>query len=435
MNPQTLTEQTGAESAVKNRLLSTTGGGLTPSDTSTRDLIGSYDPQTIMSAYSKAKDLTTAGADATTKRLNSEYGTAVEDTNIADTKSLTGTLEGQRGFAQMPVALNYMQMSHDKRIKDLTKQKDELLMSNESDKASKLSELMINEQTAMSDARTKFLNNYFNAGQDQRSAATTERNLAESVSTENINKAKEARDLAEFPIKQKQALANLNLTNAQASKALADAKTSIKSGNLSSYSNAVIANPALYETLTPTIKGQVAAELQASGYDTTALTMPKLTSEAKGQLEAIDTVEREAKSAQTLLENGLKTGLLDTTLHKAKQLGGGSKDYTIYASSIANLGAILLKARSGLAVTPQEYERIKPFIPLVTDDEKTAQSKITRFFEELSSAKASFIKRQTETPQQTTGLSSIPKRNLVDSTGMSTKTAGSTSSGIKWTIE
>lgn len=171
MEPKTLSSMSPSEQQLKNRLLASEGKQPVEPESSPLDSMNTYNPQTIMDRYSSARKLTTDSADATNKRLESEYSTAVDDTNIADTKELTGTLEGQSGFAQMPVALNYMQISHDKRIRDLTKQKNELMLSNESDKAKRLSDLILNEETAISTARTNFLTNYFNINREKREVA------------------------------------------------------------------------------------------------------------------------------------------------------------------------------------------------------------------------------------------------------------------------
>lgn len=168
MEPQTLSSMSPSEQQIKNRLLSDSTNS---KDYSSLDSMNTYNPQSIMNAYSSARKLTTNSAAANEKRLNSEYSTAVEDTNIADTKDVTSTLESQSGFAQMPVALNYMQISHDKRIRDLTKQRNELLLSNESDKSKTLSDLILKEETAMSNAKTNFLSNYFNINKEKREAA------------------------------------------------------------------------------------------------------------------------------------------------------------------------------------------------------------------------------------------------------------------------
>ena len=80
---------TPTEQQLKNRLLAADNGGNLPTETSSDpysllNSMNTYNPQTIMDKYSSARKLTTDSAAATAKRLESEYSTAVEDTNIAD---------------------------------------------------------------------------------------------------------------------------------------------------------------------------------------------------------------------------------------------------------------------------------------------------------------------------------------------------------------
>lgn len=51
---------------------------------------------------------------------------------------------------------------------------------------------------------------------------------------------------------------------------------------------------------------------------------------------------------------------------------------------LANLGSELMKARSGGAITPQEFERLAPFIPGAKDDEVEIQDKLAGFVQALA---------------------------------------------------
>jgi len=48
-------------------------------------------------------------------------------------------------------------------------------------------------------------------------------------------------------------------------------------------------------------------------------------------------------------------------------------------AAIADLGSMIIHDRSGAAVTAAEYPRLRPFIPLVTDDAEAAKKKLMRF--------------------------------------------------------
>lgn len=184
-----------SEQAIKNRSLAADNGGTLPGDSTTPGFAPSSDPsqfdqflgpQSIMDTYNSAKSLTTKTGTDAAARINSQYGTGVSDTNISDTKDLTTKLDNG-GFAQMPVALNYLQMAHDKRIRDLTAQKNEALASNDANTSKALSDLIVNEQTAMSNAKTTFLSNFFNTQANTRANTATD-----------ISKAQEARAASGF---------------------------------------------------------------------------------------------------------------------------------------------------------------------------------------------------------------------------------------------
>lgn len=196
------------------------------------------------------------------------------------------------------------------------------------------------------------------------------------------------------------------LYDTQSRKALYTAPTTaglnvgVGGGSGSGLADQVIANPALYKGLTPTMKGQVLRDLASKGYDTSSLTVPDLNAEQRQKIDDYDTLEREAQYASQLLSEGLNTGPIAGNVGAVQSTLGFNEPFTRYNSAISNLSSILLRARSGAAVTPQEYERIKGFIPRTTDDETTAQAKIVRFFEELQAAKSNYITRVTQTPQQ-----------------------------------
>lgn len=164
---------------------------------------------------------------------------------------------------------------------------------------------------------------------------------------------------------------------------------------------AIYNNPQLLNNYTPTEKGKILNQLASAGLDLTRFGVEKLGQGQREQIDMFDTLNREAGNAKALLEKGLDTGQVASRGQEfsAKFLGG-AQDYTTYRSVLDNLGSILIKARSGAAVTPQEFERIAGFIPNRYDDEKTAKTKIERFFTELEAAKSNYIKRATQSSYQ-----------------------------------
>ena len=53
-------------------------------------------------------------------------------------------------------------------------------------------------------------------------------------------------------------------------------------------------------------------------------------------------------------------------------------------AAIGDIGSMVIHDRSGAAVTASEFPRLRPFIPLVTDDPETARKKLNRFVSEYS---------------------------------------------------
>lgn len=196
------------------------------------------------------------------------------------------------------------------------------------------------------------------------------------------------------------------------------------SGKLSPQAQQVFDNPSLLSQYTPTERGKFLNQFAAAGLKFDAASMEKLNAGQREQIDAFDTLQREAGLVESILVGGLKTGLLDTTFAKSGQLLGKSTDFTTYDSSLSNMNSILLRARSGGAVTPQEYDRIKGFIPSAFDDEKTAATKVARFSEEMEAARQNYIKRATQTTSQIIG----------GSTSAPAASTGTTSSGVKYTI-
>jgi hypothetical protein len=166
--------------------------------------------------------------------------------------------------------------------------------------------------------------------------------------------------------------------------------------HLSPQAQAVINGTLKLEDLTPTVRGKIAGELTNAGYQRTA----NLSAAQREQIDGYDLLKREAESAKALLDAGIDTGPLASRTSQFKaNFGFGNPDFIQYRSSIDNMSSYLLKLRSGAAVTPQEFERIKGYIPGVNDDQKTAKTKIQRFFEETTKAQENYVKRALQTEQ------------------------------------
>lgn len=65
-------------------------------------------------------------------------------------------------------------------------------------------------------------------------------------------------------------------------------------------------------------------------------------------------------------------------------------------SAIANIGSLLIHDRSGAAVTIAETPRLLPFVPLVSDDPKTAKTKLDRLRREIAAMNADYELQYSE---------------------------------------
>lgn len=169
-------------------------------------------------------------------------------------------------------------------------------------------------------------------------------------------------------------------------------------GDISARAQEVLDNPALLDFFTPTEKGKIITELANQGVDLNDLTVNKISGSQREKIAEFDDLERQALEATILLETGLNTGILASRGQSiAAAFGQASPEFVNYRAAINNMSSTLLKMRSGAAVTPEEFERIKGFIPLINDDQVTAAEKINNFNREMGLSKANFIKRSTQT--------------------------------------
>lgn len=128
--------------------------------------------QTIMQQYNSTKDATSAAAASTAKSISDTGNYNLGYQSDQDKATGTQALESQRGFVVNPGQIALLQEQSTKRIRDLTQQTNDALSNNNTALAASLQDLSLQENTAMTNARTNFLNNYFNTQQEARSQAS-----------------------------------------------------------------------------------------------------------------------------------------------------------------------------------------------------------------------------------------------------------------------
>lgn len=140
------------------------------------------------------------------------------------------------------------------------------------------------------------------------------------------------------------------------------------------------------------------------------MTPATLDAATQGGIAEAKRPEKQAKplpspTANKLLENqrNLRTAEQALALIEGKSVGGmkGAKEATGWKgylpeailqrtdpegvatrATIADLGSMKIHDRSGAAVTASEFPRLRPFVPLVTDDPATVKKKLSRFVQE-----------------------------------------------------
>lgn len=111
-----------------------------------------------------------------------------------------------------------------------------------------------------------------------------------------------------------------------------------------------------------------------------------------GEVEKVTGVEgllEIARSAKTKLEalQKTKTNVTGPGIGRLAWLqeavGAASPEAVSLRASLANIGSEEMLRRSGAAVTPSEFERLRPFIPSKNDPEEVLSEKLDSFMREV----------------------------------------------------
>lgn len=155
------------------------------------DYVGGNDlnksTKTIMETFAARAGLAKEGGIAERKLTDSTFGTRIADQLDANASEYTSASEGRSGFATQTAAVRMLEDTGGKRIRDLEKSRDELLLQSKIGEASRLDSLINDEQTAITNARKTWIENLLMTTQEARAQSAE----ARAVSQEN-------RDIAGF---------------------------------------------------------------------------------------------------------------------------------------------------------------------------------------------------------------------------------------------
>lgn len=127
---------------------------------------------TIMANYNARAGAINAGQQASEGAVNAKYNPLLSDANTQNAADATNAEEGQSGFTMNLPALRLVVQAGDKRIRDLTSTRDELILQGKADAAKQLDDLLGTEQSNITAARSAYVNNLIGIGQESRASAS-----------------------------------------------------------------------------------------------------------------------------------------------------------------------------------------------------------------------------------------------------------------------
>lgn len=160
------------------------------------------DEKTIMERFAARAGLIKEGGDASRKLTESNYGDAIASQLDENSRNYIDAQEGRAGFGTKTAAVKYLEDTGAKRVRQLEKDRDSLLLQSKVLEAQRLDDLIASEQESITTARKNWLEDIFKLGQESRNITGEQRAQAqEDRAALGFETPQEAR-LAEFNIAQ-----------------------------------------------------------------------------------------------------------------------------------------------------------------------------------------------------------------------------------------
>ena len=190
----------------------------------------------------------------------------------------------------------------------------------------------------------------------------------------------------------------------------ADAERKATGGGLDAgLITAILSNPALFNTLTPSAKTALLPELVKFGF-TPVRALPIKQTEG---FASFDSVSGLVDRLDNLLETGVNIG---PAISKISRIGGffGQAGSTESFRNISeDLFRTILKATSGVAASEKEVERLRSFVPKVDDTEAIAERKIVEFRKTLREVEFNSLNRLRASGFDVSGQQAIFDNKLI----------------------
>lgn len=133
--------------------------------------------KTIMEKFAARATLNQEGGAAERELINANAADNIETTLESNAREYVGAIEGQN-MGLKTAAVRYMENTGAKRVRDLEKARDNLLLTAKVQEASRLDNLIIEEEKAITDARTNFINELLGISTEARAQSAETRAVA-----------------------------------------------------------------------------------------------------------------------------------------------------------------------------------------------------------------------------------------------------------------
>lgn len=130
---------------------------------------------TILGTYNERKKLAQDQFNANQELTKRSFQQQIEDAQTGAWRDMEGKVEQETGFARHALVFRNLAKDSREAIRDLTAKKEEALLLGQSEHAKRLDQLILDQETAMSAARTRYTDLLFKSSEEIRSQAEEER--------------------------------------------------------------------------------------------------------------------------------------------------------------------------------------------------------------------------------------------------------------------
>lgn len=168
---------------------------------------------TILGTYNERRKLAETQGEADQGRITSQFNSAIEDQVTGGVRTLESTVEGESGFARHSLLFKNLAKDTREAVRDLMGKKEEALLLGQSESAKRIDQLILDQETALSAARTRYTDLLFKSADEIRSQSQEGRAKLQEERDALSFETPEQKRAAEFESKKKENVMNI-MTNA-----------------------------------------------------------------------------------------------------------------------------------------------------------------------------------------------------------------------------